>query len=96
MNHIYEKGSLIKCTVSQQEHFGVFVELEDEEYSGLILVLQYHDRPSEELRELAPKVGQELVAVILNHSPEAKRLALSLKPSDFEHFGHEPVDWRQG
>lgn len=78
----YQVGTLIKGKVARMTDFGAFVELE-EGIDALLHVsqisIEHVDKPSDVL-----KVGQEIVAKIVDFNEETKKISLSIKAVEIE------------
>ena len=73
----YEKGRIIKGTISGIESYGAFVTL-DEFYTGLIHISEISDKYIKNPRDIV-SVGDIVKVKILNVDLEKQKVALSMK-----------------
>ena len=79
-------GSRVRCVVTQQRNFGVFVRIEGIQFEGLIHITDFKDAGPMSAEEF-PALGSELEAVVMIFNDEARKLRLGVKPSQLRRSG---------
>lgn len=77
METYYNKGDIVKATVSSLESYGAFVELKGN-YTGLIHISEISDRYVKNIESFV-KVGDNIFVEILDVDADLKQLKLSIK-----------------
>ena len=73
-------GQLVRGVVLEHRHFGVFIDIGEEE-PALAVVTMLQDEPRSRDPALPP-VGSSVEAVFLGYSGPGQQARLSLRPSD--------------
>lgn len=80
----FSKGDKIKGFIRGKSDFGVFVQIEGTDVSGLCHKSQLSDEASAADALQAFSLGDKVKAVVLDVSEEKKKISFGLKPSYFE------------
>jgi len=75
----FHAGEIIEVVVAEHAPFGVFVDLPDTRFRGLIEVVSLSDEPPDVMA--FPAVGSTLEAVVLGFTEHEHQVRLSAKPS---------------
>ena len=73
-----KKGDVIKCEVTGVTNYGVFVKIEDSDYTGLIHISEISDKFVSNIDKLYI-IGDVIDATILDIDNEKKQYKLSVK-----------------
>ncbi|MCH2046233.1 MAG: S1 RNA-binding domain-containing protein [Saprospiraceae bacterium] len=96
---MYKIGSLITGTVVQHRPFGIFLDLGLGDILGLVRIVDFVDNYQGKKKVNYPDIGQKITTVLLwfddnNDKNEFNLLrcqvSLSLKPSHFIKYRHQP------
>ncbi len=80
----YPPNTIIECIVVNQFPFGVFTDIGDSEYKGLIPIIEFSDNTEKVLITDFPQIGTKLKAIVLGITEDdRKQVYLSIKPSKF-------------
>jgi predicted RNA-binding protein with RPS1 domain len=86
-------GDVVEVTVRLQTHFGVFVDMGDEQNALILATCLYDTLPFSPTEKLAfPPVGRRLTAVVLGRKRDGQ-FQLSLRRADFARFSRE-LEWK--
>jgi ribosomal protein S1 len=77
----FPPGARVTGTVQAQVPFGVFVNIPDSPFQGLIMLVHFKDGERMTKDELPP-VGSRVSAVVLGHKEFEHQIVLSVRPSD--------------
>jgi len=80
----YAVGRIVKGNVSNIEHFGAFVTLE-EDIEGMIHISELSDEHIKDPSEVVSE-GQEVVIEVINIDRIERRIALALRSTDVDSF----------
>ena len=79
----YPVHSIIECVVEAIVPFGVFTNIGEVEYKGLIPIIEIIDDKKVPIDKF-PEIGEKLKAIVLGITKdERKQVYLSIKPSNF-------------
>ncbi len=74
-------GTKVVVTVRARMPFGVFVEIPDCPFTGLIMIVHFKDGERMMFDELPP-VNSRVSAVVLGHKELEHQIVLSVRPTD--------------